>query len=561
MPNAIGPTGLTTATQAELVAQFTAALQTIYGPDIDLDSNTPDGEWMMEIIQMALDLEDLLVQINNMFDPDFALGNILDQRVAINGIQRQAGTFTVTNITLLVTQALNLFGIDQEAQAPFTVADNAGNQFVLQVTQNIATPGMYVFSFQAVKPGAVLTVPNTITVPVTIVLGVQSINNPTAATSIGLNEESDAALRVRRQKSVSLASQGYLAGLLAALENINGVTSAFVFENDTDATDIDGTPGHSIWVIVAGTGADADIANAIYTKRNAGCGMRGNIVYTIVQVNGLPFTVQWDIVIAETLFIAFTATSINGTTPPNVGAIRAALPTSFVPGVNEEVDINHLATKVQLTDPNCLVTNAGFSTGATQKLNFSAIAASGGFKINYNGNQSATINWNDSLPTINTKVQGVTGLAACIVTGSIASLQLVFDLSAISQIQGLIVASNNNLMTSAPAAITISYDEGYTTTLSPSAKNRQFVVSAPNIYIIPMTLTPSSVQVLANGTQVFVGSGGYGTLTYSFQTNNSSGTIDPSTGLYTAGSIGSVTDTVKVTDTFGNTATATISVI
>lgn len=560
MPNLIGPTGLEVKTQQELVDQFTLAMQTIYGADVDLGSNTPDGQWMMDIIQEALDLEDLLVQINNMFDPDNAVGVILDQRVAINGIQRQAGTFTVTNITLVISQALNLYGIDQEAQAPFTVADNAGNQFVLQVTQNIATPGTYVFAFQAVAPGAVLTTPNTITVPVTIILGVTSINNPTAATTIGLNEESDAALKVRRQKSVSLASQGYLAGLLAALENINGVTSAFVFENNTDITDGDGTPSHSIWVIVAGTGADADIANAIYTKRNAGCGMRGDILFTVTQVNGLPFTVKWDVVIAETLFISFTASSINGTTPPNVGAIRTGLPEKFVPGVNEEVDINHLATQVQNIDPNCLVTNAGFSTGATQKLNFSAVAASGGFKINYNGHISATINWNDSLPTINSKVQAVTGLATCVVTGSIASLQLVFNLSSISLIQGLIVASNNNLLTGGSVAITISYDEGYTTTLSPSAKNRQFVVASANIVIVPMTLTPSSVQVAALATQTFIGAGGYGTLTYSFQTNNSGGTIDGSTGLYTAGSTGSVTDTVKVTDTFGNSATATVSV-
>jgi hypothetical protein len=561
MPNSIGPDGLVVKTQAELVDQFTTALEAIFGSDIDVGSSTPDGQWMMEIVQCALDLEDLLVQINNMFDPDFAVGVILDQRVAINGIQRQAGTFTVTNVTLVISQALNLFGIDQETQAPFTVADNAGNQFVLQTTQNIASPGTYVFSFQALSPGAVQTIPNTITVPVTIVLGVTSINNPTPAITTGINEESDVELKVRRQKSVSLASQGYLAGLLAALENINGVTSAFVYENNTDSTDGDGTPSHSIWVIVAGTGADADIANAIYTKRNAGCGMRGNISYTIVQVNGIPFNVRWDIVIAQTLFISFTATSIDGVNPPNVAAIRAGLPLSFVPGVNQEVDINHLATQVQVIDPNTLVTDAGFSNGETQILTLSGVAASGVFRVNYNGHQSANINWNDSIGTIQSKVQAVTGLDACLVTGSIASQTLTFDLSAISQIQGLITITNNTLATSAPVAITFAFNFGYSTTLEPSAKNRQFIVSAANILITPMTLTPSSVQVLSGGTQTFVGAGGYGTLTYAFQTNNSGGTINGSSGLYTAGGVGSVTDTVKVTDLYGNVATATISVI
>src|SRR5581483_5728996 len=159
-------------------------------------------------------------QIYNMFDPDNAVGVILDQRVAINGIQRQAGTFTVTNVTLIVSQALNLYGLDQTAQPVYTVADNAGNQWQLQTTQHISGPGTYVFSFQAANPGAVLTTINTITVPVTIVLGVTSINNPTTYTTLGINEESDAVFKVRRQKSVQLSSVGYLAGLLAALQNI-----------------------------------------------------------------------------------------------------------------------------------------------------------------------------------------------------------------------------------------------------------------------------------------------------------------------------------------------------
>lgn len=385
MANAIGPLGLTVATREELITFFNTQFQTIYGADINLDSDTPDGQMIGDFVQAVLDLEDLLVQIYNMFDPDNAVGAVLDQRVAINGIQRQAGTFTVTNITITTSQALNIYGLDQTVQPIYTVADNAGNEWQLQVTQTIGSSGVYVFSFQSAVPGAVLTVPNTITVPVTIVLGVVSINNPTSYSSLGINEESDAVLKVRRQKSVSLASQGFLAGLLAALENITGVTSAFVYENLTNATNGDGVPGHSIWVIVAGTAAAVDIATAIYQKRSAGCGMFGLQSYTIMQVDGTPFIVNWDTVEPEDLFIRFTATSIDGINAPNIAAIRAGLPDIFVPGVNQEVDINHMATLVQTIDPNCLVTLAGFSTAAggpytntlspTQKKNQFAVSS------------------------------------------------------------------------------------------------------------------------------------------------------------------------------------------
>jgi uncharacterized phage protein gp47/JayE len=375
MPNSIGPTGLQVATRAEILADFQTAFESIYGSDINLDQDTPDGQMIGIFTQAILDMEDLLVQIYNMFDPDNAVGVILDQRVAINGIQRQAGTYTITPITIVTSQACNLYGLDQSVQPVYTVQDNAGNKWLLQTTQTIGGAGTTVANFRAEFPGANLTIPNTIDIPVTIVLGVVSVNNPTLYTTLGLNEESDAALKIRRQKSVSLASQGYLAGLLAALENINGVSSAFVYENNTDSTDVDGVPGHSIWVIVSGTATDAEIANAIYTKRNAGCGMKGSTTYIITQVDGSPFVVQWDVVLVENLFIVFEASSINGAEVPDIAAIREGLPVSFVPAVNEEVNINALATQVQILDPNTLVTNAGFSNGKEQTLNFSGVPA------------------------------------------------------------------------------------------------------------------------------------------------------------------------------------------
>lgn len=458
MPNSISSTGLTTATQAELITYFQEQYKAIYGPDINLDQDSPDGQMMMIFIQAILDVEDLLTQIYNAFDPDNAIGNVLDQRVAINGIQRQAGTHTTTNITLVVTQALNLYGLDQEIYDPYTVADNQGNKWVLISSVVISTPGTYVYAFQAENPGAILTVPNTITVPVSIVLGISSINNPTTYTTLGLNEESDAELKIRRQKSVSLSSQGYLAGLLAALENIPGVVSAFVYENVTGSTDGDGIPSHSIWVIISGSASDAAIANAIYNKRNAGCGMKGNTTYNISQFDGSLFTVRWDFVTPENLFIKFTATSLDGVNPPNIAAIRAGLVTSFVPGVNQQVNINELASLVQAIDPNTLVTGAGFSK------------TSGG---------------------------------------------------------------------------------SYTNTLSPTTKANQFVVSSPNIIILPMILNPTAPTVVHGNDVQFSTLGGYGTLTYSIHTNNSGGSINSSTGLYTAGATPS-TDVVRVTDALGN---------
>lgn len=560
MPNVMNENGLQIVTQAELYSTIVTEMQGIYGTDITVTSDSPDGQFININIQSTLDTAELVMQVNAQFDPNQAIGVNLDQRCAINGIERLPGTYTTTPVTITNTVSINLYGLDQTAQAPFTVSDAAGNSYFLITTQLGLAAGANILEFRAALPGAITPVPNTITIQVTIVLGITTINNPTTYTTLGTNEESDAALRIRRQKSVSQPSQGYLAGLFAGLENISGMVSVQIHENKTDSTDSTGTPSHTIWVIVSGTAAASSIAQAIYVYRNAGCGLRGDESYDITQIDGTTFIVNWDDVIYVNLFIAFTVTSLNGINPPNVDAIRQGLVTSFVPGVDSEVNINALATQVQIIDSNTLVTNAGFSTGQTQILTLSGVAASGAFVINYNGNVSSSIAWNDSISTIQTKVRAITGLSTANVTGSIASQTLTFDLTALSSVGALIFVSTNTLQTSAPAAITFSYNEGYAPLLSPSSLQYQFVVASENIVIIPILLTPSVSQIAPAGTQTFIAYGGYGAYTYSLSVNNSGGSINSSTGLYTAGATPNVIDTVKVTDVLGNTKTVDVTV-
>ncbi len=375
MPNQITTDGLETATQSELVTQLTDALKAIYGSDINTDPDSPDGQMIGIYVQAVLDALDLLTQIYNTFDPDTAIGRTLDERCAINGIQRLGGTFTLTNVTVITDRALNLVGLDGDIDNPdgtgYTVSDNEGNQYILAASQTIPSAGTYVYEFRAKNNGAVLTVPNTIIVPVTIVLGVVSVNNPTVYTSLGINQETDAQLRLRRQKSVSLSSQGYLAGLLAALLNINGVTSAYVYENNTGSTDVDSIPSHSIWVIVQG-GDDDLIGEAIYSKRNAGCGMKGSEVVDITQVDGSIFQVKFDRTSSENLYMKAHVTSINGVDTPDLTYIKAQLVLLLTPGVNEGVNINELSTLVQQIDPNALVvptSGDGFSLTASAYAN------------------------------------------------------------------------------------------------------------------------------------------------------------------------------------------------
>lgn len=307
MPDIIDENGLQVKTATEIRADLVSGFQGIYGADINVDQNSPDGQVIGIYTQASVDVRELATSIYNNFDPDFAVGTILDQRVVINNIERAGGTFTIINITVVVDRTVTLQGLDASFNdidgTGYTVSDNAGNQFILVDTTTI-TAGSHSLPFRAKNIGLVETTVGTIVNQVTIVLGVTSVNNPSAATTIGQDQELDAQLKTRRQRSVSNLSQGYLNGLDGSILNLDGVSDARVYENDTGATDSDGIPEHCIWVIVDG-GANTDIANLIYEKKTAGCDMRGDVEVNITTESGALFVAKFDRPDPQDLYIQF----------------------------------------------------------------------------------------------------------------------------------------------------------------------------------------------------------------------------------------------------------------
>jgi len=308
MTNTIDASGLTVDTATDISANLIAQLQTIYGSDINVASNSPDGQLVGIQSQIIADLLEFLASINAGFNPDSAVGAILDQRVAINNIARQGGTYTVQPIDIVTSQTVTLQGLDANYTSPtataYTVQDNLGNQFYLIDTVTL-TAGSDTLNFRAARIGNVNVTVGTITSQGTIVNGVSSVNNSLAAITVGQNQETDAQLRTRRQQSVSIASNGHLNGLLATVKAISGVTEAVLFENITNDVDANGTPPHCVWLIILG-GSSSDIANALYGRLSAGCNMRGSQSFNVENPDGTTFIAKWDNPTPVPLYIDFT---------------------------------------------------------------------------------------------------------------------------------------------------------------------------------------------------------------------------------------------------------------
>ena len=363
MPDQLDGNGLQVATPAEILATLTDALKAAYGSTINLDQNSPDGQVAGIVQQAASDLRELLVDVYNGFSPDSCYGSVLDQRVAINGITRQGGTYTTTYILVTASQAQTLVGLDALPVNPsaqvYTVNDGT-DQWKLAETYAFSGAGSASLLFQCDTVGLVQPVVNTIKNQTTIVLGITSVNNPTTSgTTLGQDEETDAQLKTRRAKSFAKGAKGPAEAVAAALLDLDGVLDAYVVQNDTDAP-VGDVPAHSIWAIVNG-GAAEDIATAIYTKKAPGCGMWGDEKYVVERPNTQSLTVLWDEGEAQDLYVKFSITPKYANLEFDNDFLKAELVAALDYKLNQAPTVGDIVVAMNTIEPNALLTSVAVS--------------------------------------------------------------------------------------------------------------------------------------------------------------------------------------------------------
>lgn len=370
MPNILDANGLQVKTVDEINTSLIAAYKAIYGSDINVNSNSPDGQLIGILAQNIRDVLEILLQVYNSFNLDSAFGTTLDARLAMSGIQRKDGTYTQAQVDVTVTQALTILGLNAVQVNPnltaFTVSDDAGNQFQLVTTHVFGAAGTATLTFQSAVIGQIQTTANTIQTIVTSQLGVTAVNNPTTASDIeGLPEETDPQCKIRQAASYYLQAVGPADALRAALLNVADISDAYVVENDTNGT-VNTVPAHSIWVIVNG-GTNIEIANVIYTKKAPGCGMKGSNSQIVVRPQGNSFTAQWDTALTQILTIRATLVpKIPGQTFDLVKD-TSALANALLYKLGQSPNIGDVVVAMQLIEPGAIlsVVNVSKDAGVT----------------------------------------------------------------------------------------------------------------------------------------------------------------------------------------------------
>lgn len=311
--NYIGVNGIVTQSLDEIIADLTAKFQSIYGTNINIEQNSPDGQFINILAQEKKDILDLCVQFYNNLDTERVVGIPQQILYKLNGLVIKAYTYSYVYVNVTTTAPVNLQGLDNDIEnadgVGYTVADSNGNRWILAESQSLAA-GTHLLNFRAAELGSVTALPNTITVMETILAGVSGVNNPANNYITGATGESDAEFRLRRNKSVTMPSQGFDDSVEAQLLSLNNVTQAKVYDN-RESTTQNGIPAHTIWVIVEGGNSD-EIGRVIYNNIPPGIPMKGTEEVEVLRPNGTYETIKYDIPKAVDLYIKMDIQLLSG---------------------------------------------------------------------------------------------------------------------------------------------------------------------------------------------------------------------------------------------------------
>lgn len=125
----------------------------------------------------------------------------------------------------------------------------------------------------SIEQAAIVAVARDLTTINTPVGGWQSVMNLLDA-EVGNLRQTDEDFRVAQEDQLTLAGTGTGDAIRSEILQISGVTSCTVYENDTDATDGNGQPPHSVQAVVVG-GTDAAIAQVLHDNVPAGIATYG----------------------------------------------------------------------------------------------------------------------------------------------------------------------------------------------------------------------------------------------------------------------------------------------
>ena len=274
-------TGLTVESAADVLAQIEADWQNAFAggglPTLNVDPATPAGQLIATEAALVQAKDSEILFLANQFNPETSEGRWQDALGKIYFLERKTAEPTV--VTCTCTGLYNTV-----IPAGSIVQNTDGYQLRSLDSATIPSSGTVDIEFEVTETGPIQIAAESVTKIVTVVPGWDTVTNA-AAGVLGRDEETQREFETRRYNSVATNAHGSVLAIQGAVSAVDGVLDCAVLENTGDSADtIKGVTvdAHSICVSVYG-GDGTDIAEAIYRKKDAGCGTTGNTVVTYVD--------------------------------------------------------------------------------------------------------------------------------------------------------------------------------------------------------------------------------------------------------------------------------------
>ena len=258
----------------EILTRLSNGLKNIYGQDINLDQDSPDGQQLGIQANIISDFQDLALYIYNSMDPDLADGANFDKLLKLLARTRLPSSRSTVDIEMVLNKTVSI-------PASYTIKDLNNQNWIIGTAQTLDA-GTHLVSFYSEDWGNITAEPNTINEQVTILTEVVSINNPESAIS-GRDEESIVQVRERRNKILEINASSTIGSIIGKILDLNGVIDAVPYENMTKIYDpVRDIQPNSYWIVVKG-GDIAEISEIIAKDKTGGTGLKGKVETVYIE--------------------------------------------------------------------------------------------------------------------------------------------------------------------------------------------------------------------------------------------------------------------------------------
>lgn len=262
------PSGIILPSEADILAGVQADINAAFGGGVNPALKTPQGQLASSETAVIADKNSEIAYIVNQVDPRYAEDRFQDAIAQIYFLDRKQATSTVV--------ACTLGGIAASVIPAGTFAqDTSGNTYVLLGDATIGAGGTVTGTQWAnIATGPIACPAGTLVKVYQSVAGWDTITNP-ADGVLGQDVESRSEFEFRRQNSVALNGRGTVQSIYANVFAVPNVLDCYAIDNPSGIVINSGSTNyplakHSVYVAVVG-GVDADIAKAIWSKKDGGC--------------------------------------------------------------------------------------------------------------------------------------------------------------------------------------------------------------------------------------------------------------------------------------------------